>query len=69
MSKLKKTQLIIGSIITAILLVLHFTIGDIELFSINDNLKSIYNINTVNFLVLFPIALLTYIFVGYENIC
>ena len=66
MSKLKKTQLIIGSIITAILLVLHFTIGDIELFSINDNLKSIYNINTVNFLILFPIALLTYIFVGYE---
>ncbi len=66
MSKLKKTQLILGLIITITLLVLHFTIGGTELFTLKEGLESIYNINTVDFLILFPISILTYIFVGYE---
>jgi len=66
MSKFKKIQLILGLIITIAVLVLHLTIGHYELFKIDESLNSIYNINTVDFLILFPISFITYIFVGYE---
>lgn len=66
MSKFKKKQLILGLIVTIIVLVLHLTIGNYELFPIDVSLKSIYNINTVDFLILFPLSFITYIFVGYE---
>ena len=56
MKLISKLQLIIGSIITLILLILHFTIGEINIVSSYD----------VNLIILLPIAILTYFFLTYD---
>ena len=56
MKLISKLQLIIGSIITLILIILHFTIGEINIVSSYD----------VNLIILLPIAILTYFFLTYD---
>ena len=56
MKLISKLQLIIGSIITLILLILNFTIGEINIVSSYD----------VNLIILLPIAILTYFFLTYD---
>ena len=56
MKLISKLQLIIGSIITLILLILHFTIGEVNIVSSYD----------VNLIILLPIAILTYFFLTYD---
>ncbi len=56
MKLVNKLQLVIGSIVTLTLLILHFTIGDIVL-------TSSYSVNTI---ILLPIAVVTYMFLVYD---
>ena len=56
MKLISKLQLIIGSIITLVLLILNFTIGEINIVSSYD----------VNLIILLPIAILTYFFLTYD---